>query len=1654
MNAAEWEKLRKNWTDICDVYPSEIVGYFYQEGVIDHKEKERIDAAETRSEKMERLLNIIQLKEGHQPFQKLLEILSDRNYFYLVQKIQDTKTESDPNLKSSADPNANNELISIILRTYYAEETGASTLLSDIRELLKKKKVFPGGNEWKNTDLSSFLTKEFLGIQIKKVSNCMKGKTTTLTNVVNLKKLDPDNLEIQTEKSAAQPASDSQETQEKKIEEKTLLEHPRKFDGEVTPTTKYKHGHIFTDIMTETRGSPLSPIKNFHLIECQDTDAALDKIGLELIPFVSACMNERRNGTIYFGVSPVGHALHKAGKIVGVSLDKLQVQEVVNCYLRESFLETQISIIRKVIREPKFIPVIKIEPILSTDLVVLEFDVIPSRIFMKKEIIKTNLRLLTQFGNNKKMDKAVFRFSESGKPELLTETKRDKFEREIPSLIEQRKEEEKKVKNNLKPDLNNKLLGVLTGGPKSLVDDIYPFVFTSEIDSHMDQDYLLQNMSFIKYLQPEVVFDFDPQGYNNGIYKNLDSLEEESMRVLTIDDFDEQKNSTENYDELVDSISCKTVSHWVFCNGYEGIDPMDKRDWNKNRRRPFVQALRDYVEQIGKDRALIIICLFSKSYETLLLASEEMLTLLPDNWILLAESEDIAKSWQERMLNEDKIEKSDIKDKCVVGLKWEQVNSTISLATKVDQSFNVRLPCSNGVLEVLPKRKLNEWKDNDIDVLTAGDLDVDEMDINNIRTEAEQKFYRGEEVQWLNFWFQDQVLEREVHKALKDAVEKALKGNTDEDKVTYVELLHQPGAGGTTTAKNILWQFRTKYRCCHVKRITEHTCDQLEEIWQFKDSTPNPLLVFIDNQDEEDCIKLKGRLEEQGRFHWRKLEESFDVFCTILECKSRASMTIPKGNRIFLTHSLNPLEKNWFDRKNDSLSELYDKDKKKVNPRFLLAFNIMRENFNPNYVQKVVRDFSKAVKSELEIELLKIVSFLNVYDPLFQPVKVIWLDTFLKSKQQMSLSRSNFFSREVKWEAKLTEGVKFFLNLSNGRTSKKKSVQSVRIMNKQVAVEILKCMKEKTKSKESDIMLSLCKPSMYRQEGKDAAKYRSLINLVAKKREIGENGKKQEFSNFVTHVQEHEGVEVVLHVLETLFEENKDAFTAQLISRVYMSTKNWQRATFYANRAVQLKPENSFLWDTAGRVIKAKLFDIIEQNKQKGEHGFQDLDILEIIDWANQGIEAFRKQQQVSEREITTMEANNVAGYVGELGTIISLLNALKYHNVFERKKNLQKYLVDFSCNPKELQFLKQHADFLKSLKGRAYEVLRRLNEEHLQMKYRRNQEEGGALQGDLSRASLIKLKSDLDCFFNENELPQTNLSDADACLYRRDKVKKLGADSLNHLLYLRKKKDGKEDKAIEDCYASALENVTSKYCSFDDLRVILDTVTVLLVDKKIPQGLLFEDVIEWSMKLYFMDQPKDIIHSYMEPFLYFVMYNFPTEERINHVCFPSDLKKAIETWSEMFKNNNPNHGKENFSLRRKVTTLFFLGNGKPLEDIVLQDTLEDLDMLPFKEKWNHPNIRQKLRLMEGILSNDGEKVNISITTKEGNRFVLPISTSHKVAKSIMWNKKVYFYLGFSFKGPRAHGMSLEKLGDIDRPKAVSDINKQSSKQKRNVNGF
>ncbi|CAL1533165.1 unnamed protein product, partial [Lymnaea stagnalis] len=70
-----------------------------------------------------------------------------------------------------------------------------------------------------------------------------------------------------------------------------------------------------------------------------------------------------------------------------------------------------------------------------------------------------------------------------------------------------------------------------------LEDAIYPFLVLSPLDPKMDETFIRDHMQFIKCLQTDVVFDFDPAGSSNGIYHYYDKTQGEVMTVLTLDNF-------------------------------------------------------------------------------------------------------------------------------------------------------------------------------------------------------------------------------------------------------------------------------------------------------------------------------------------------------------------------------------------------------------------------------------------------------------------------------------------------------------------------------------------------------------------------------------------------------------------------------------------------------------------------------------------------------------------------------------------------------------------------------------------------------------------------------------------------------------------------------------------------------------------------------------------------------------------------------------------------------------------------------------------------------------------------------------------------------------------------------------------------------------
>lgn len=717
----------------------------------------------------------------------------------------------------------------------------------------------------------------------------------------------------------------------------------RKFDVPVGHMDKYHKGRC-CDVSSYVADKTTQPLKVFNLLEpTEGPEESLEFIGSSVVQFASACINERRNGTIYFGISPDNSKDYKQGEVIGISLPRENVEAAVTKYCEKSFELTHVSLIKNVVRNPKFIPVLDLSQN-SESLCVVEVDVKPSGKILENDMVIT-LHKLPGLPSSPK--KGMYVFSKDGLPELLSPEKRYEFEKNHSRIVGQRtKDEADKSHFSSNVDLRQHLLDLVAGGYPIMQTDVFPFFMLSPVADHMDQNYISKHMTFVKGLRPELVLDFDPKGSSEGLYANLEERQNDSVQVLVPDNFDKKASDQTEIEGFKKSLADFTRTAWMFCNGYPEMDiePTSRREWKKHKKEGFMNALQFFIDSFRAERIILVICLFSDNYEIMLDACDEALNKLQNGWILLAESEKIARRWQESMLERDAVEQDELKQRCVVGMSWLEVNSTLLQAAQVTDPQTYLLPTSKGARVEVRGRKLEDWCD--LDILTAGDLqtatNAEKTDL--LRREVEQQFYRGDQAKWFNYWFDGQVLKRDIHHPLMERVEEALKGNQieEENMVTVVPILHQPMAGGTTSARQVLWELRSKFRCCVVTTITENTIDQLDEVRRYKDSNPLPLLILIDNEDEDKYIQLKGHLEARGRRLWRESDSDdfCHVYCTILLCIRSSSLPKQtKKDETILRQELTPRELAWFREKGNELhARFHGKEKSSnIDPRFLIS---------------------------------------------------------------------------------------------------------------------------------------------------------------------------------------------------------------------------------------------------------------------------------------------------------------------------------------------------------------------------------------------------------------------------------------------------------------------------------------------------------------------------------------------------------------------------------------------------------------------------------------------------------------------------------------------------------------------------------------------
>ncbi|XP_067662871.1 sterile alpha motif domain-containing protein 9-like [Haliotis asinina] len=1403
-------------------------------------------------------------------------------------------------------------------------------------------------------------------------------------------------------------------------------EHFRRFDSAVSPTDRYTRGRLM-EISGYSRENMINPVKKFLQLDNGEKNV-YRRIAKEAVIFASACMNDRTNGTLYVGIIPLPTEPCQ-GQVVGIHLDREKCEDTIRQLIGEAFYEDQQEIAFQAVRSAKFIevsnPVSQDRP-----LWVLEVDVVPTGKVVMEEAFFVRGKVVA--GHKIKREQ-LYRLAD-GTVKSLSEKEIYDFMKKKKSITELRLQQEiQSSASYIPPDLRKKILNLFTGGSETIEDEMYPVLLISPLDTSMDLGYIEENLSFIQYFDSKAIFDFDPTSDSNGIY----SVNEKKQvyEVHTTDNFD--KNAEEYSDKVLESLKLSTEKSWIFCNGYSRLskEEMQPYDWKQKRFEGFKEALRFFHSGIPLGRGMLLILLFSKNYEVLLEAADEVILKFKDQWMVIAESMEIADLWMEELTRRHVVSKKSLENRCVLGMPWRHVNTTFTNIINPKQAGTCELPTSSGAFCVLKERNITEM--NDLEILSSKECEgneelTDKQSRERLRRSLEVKFFRGGQVQWMNFWFRDNhVLKRHQHKELIREVENALETpNRDEDfRVNIVTLMHQPGAGGTTTSKQVLWELKEKYRCCVIRKITDDTSNQIAMLRNHDEpTTRKPPLVLIDNEEEDRVQQLLLELEEKAKLASR-YEEYFKVFCVVLWCRRGVNLTRShEGHKVVLKHELQKWEMEWFQKKYDSLEKKFHEDKK-VDPKLLISFNILKTNFDPAYIKRTVKEFMREIDDTKESTLLRFLSLINAYDGDFQTIPISAFDPIIgmqsKHKRIVQfgiLEKSG--SRGKGWETTMSTSLRVLVNESSQRGVHGTHIKTIRITSNLLAKEILDYILRQNNLQTSEIMLELLSSSIFDCENASTYKLLNIIKNLVKKRVMQKGGRLAKFSQLILDIDKSEGADKAAEICIEVFRKTEDPMIAQQIARFYIHTSNWSEAEKYARIATKSRPKNSFLWDTYGQVYKQQLLDHYDRAK-KGMK-IRNEDAGEIIEIAKKAMEIFRKEQSLSETEKSLM--TNHGGYLGELRVIFCLLNTFCHFESFTGGEDLHKFLVDQSYKPDSFSFLDRDEEgMMKSLGESAFRVIRKLEDEMVQLKGDAREEYRPDWSFD--RKTLILLKENLNTHFGEDsdEVPES-LSIEDACEYRRRRARRMGVTSLQGALGL-KYEEYDWEVSLVTVYDLMKENVNSESCTGFDLVTILNTVIALHVaGSSKTESIPYSNILEWSNRLYNAKQPE--YRPYLETFLYLVLFHLPTDSRRAkgfNLCSEVRIKEALYRWKEAFFTNYPKHRDlEQFS-KRKDTTLFFLGKGVGLSEVVYQkELLSKGARMRDNEYWQSDKAKRRFQRLEGTLLVGGQEVQVQLQLPGGNKFHITIQTSLPTMKRSMWQKRVYFVLGFSWSGPKAYDITID----------------------------
>ncbi|XP_046359718.2 sterile alpha motif domain-containing protein 9-like isoform X2 [Haliotis rufescens] len=718
-------------------------------------------------------------------------------------------------------------------------------------------------------------------------------------------------------------------------------------------------------------------------LDTVNQNSPIEKFLKETLRFACGCLNRRRNGTIYFGIAddkPVDGIKRRHGQVVGfpimeVDMDsKTKYADALNEAKSKCFDSPEANIAAKeCIKTPVFVKVAPSSE--QVPLFVMEVDIEPYSSFCEGIKFKLDLTKICK----KKLNPFLFVRDDAETRRIDSKEEELHFVRTLSKWDQKRKIEERSVSRQFSTEndhkyLAEKLCNKLCRHSNHFNLSLWPILVSSKPSDELKEN-LLKALSFISNIHWSAVFEFDDESSCNGLCKHFFSTPQTTLTSGEI------FRDVENNNDLRDQLKLPENNVFIYCNGRSEIRKphLRKRDWKKQYS-PNVKAAINFFQQrsvIPLGRTIILFLLQGNDFDGFLHIFGEMITFFDSQTILLCEDRNIFKSFKEQALLQDIVDLEDLERNCIVGMTWEQTNDTINALLGVEKQSVTSIPTSTGGAVDVELKVQESW--NTLQILSYNQCEDRQfetpLDKQQFGKEKELKFYQGNRVEWWNFFFEGHVMTRHCFRNLRNKVHDALTGQkSDKTKVVPIILNHEPGAGGSTLVRHILWEFHKDFRCAVVTKLLEKTAGDILSFWRYKEKDiryAQPVLLVIDS-----VIEYKLDLDELHRLvtieSWKMESNTKKPVCVFLICKREESInSFPRTHHqdisalVYLPQKVGKAEKEWLTNKIQQLEDTSrDLGLTHFKGEYFISFMILHSNFEQEFLQETIHNLLKDMNVE------------------------------------------------------------------------------------------------------------------------------------------------------------------------------------------------------------------------------------------------------------------------------------------------------------------------------------------------------------------------------------------------------------------------------------------------------------------------------------------------------------------------------------------------------------------------------------------------------------------------------------------------------------------------------------------------------------------